>query len=173
MSDLLTLLGLAGGMMLPTLLGLSLKAAVILGVTATVAYTLRRRSASVRHLVWSIGTVAVLALPVLMYTAPAWDTPGTAVLRPLRPGGFDVSVTAVSVSLPAPEPTVTTARSGPAVAPTPIVVPDAAPMVASGQLGEAARLWTRKRDIQDRRSAHLVAARPLGNGNDPGTLDRR
>ena len=78
MSDLLNGLGLAGSMVLPTLLGLALKAALILGLTAAVAYVLRSRSASIRHLVWSVGTVAVLALPVLTYAAPGWDAPGTA-----------------------------------------------------------------------------------------------
>ena len=87
MSDLLAGLGLTGSMMLPALLGLALKATVVLGLTAAVAYALRRRSASVRHLVWSVGTVSVLSLPLLTYAAPTWDTPGTAALRPLAGGG--------------------------------------------------------------------------------------
>ncbi len=133
MSDLLTGLGLAGSMMLPALLGLALKATVVLSLTAAVVYALRRRSASVRHLVWSVGTVAVLALPVLTYAAPAWDTPGTAALRPLAPGGFDISATEAPASPPTPEPTVTAAWSGVAAAPAPTVVPDAAPAVAWGE----------------------------------------
>jgi TonB family protein len=47
------------------------KSAVVLGAAWLAAWTLRRRSAASRHLLWTAASVAVLALPVLMAALPA------------------------------------------------------------------------------------------------------
>jgi TonB family protein len=55
----------------PILASAALKGSAILGAAALVAWSLRRRSAAARHLVWTAAAAALLALPLLMLTLPA------------------------------------------------------------------------------------------------------
>src|SRR4051812_35874051 len=60
---------------LPIVLDAVLKASVILGVTALVAASLRRASASARHFVWTLGLLSALAAPALSVALPRWELP--------------------------------------------------------------------------------------------------
>ncbi len=59
------------------LFDMAIKGAVVLAMTGAVAASMRSASAAMRHLVWSIGMVAVVALPVLAGLLPDW---GVSVL---------------------------------------------------------------------------------------------
>jgi beta-lactamase regulating signal transducer with metallopeptidase domain len=52
-----------------------LKSVVVLGVAALACLAMRRASAAARHLVWSVGVVSVLLLPVLATVLPSWRVP--------------------------------------------------------------------------------------------------
>lgn len=52
-----------------------LKSLVVLAFAAAVSLCLRRRAASVRHLLWFLAIIAVLCLPVFTRFLPAWDKP--------------------------------------------------------------------------------------------------
>jgi beta-lactamase regulating signal transducer with metallopeptidase domain len=58
----------------------ALKSTVALGAAWLLAFLLRRRSASARHLVWTAAAVAVLALPLLSVSLPALRIPVSAAL---------------------------------------------------------------------------------------------
>ena len=49
-----------------------LKATIVFGGAGLVSTLLRRRSAAVRHLVWTLGVVSVLALPAMRSAIPLW-----------------------------------------------------------------------------------------------------
>ncbi|HET9532715.1 MAG TPA: HEAT repeat domain-containing protein [Blastocatellia bacterium] len=55
------------------LFDLAIKGAVILAVAALTSVALRRASAAVRHLVWNLALVSLLALPALSLVLPAWN----------------------------------------------------------------------------------------------------
>jgi beta-lactamase regulating signal transducer with metallopeptidase domain/HEAT repeat protein len=78
-----TNLGLDGAA-LAGLLGWSLKATAALALAALATALLARRSASLRHLVWTAAVAAVLGLPLAALVAPEWRVaPATA------PGAFE------------------------------------------------------------------------------------
>ncbi|HYL83378.1 MAG TPA: M56 family metallopeptidase [Candidatus Angelobacter sp.] len=56
------------------LLGCTVKATILLTLTAITAYALRRRSAAVRHHVWALGILSAMALPLLMVLLPSWHS---------------------------------------------------------------------------------------------------
>ena len=62
-------------MSLPLVLDAIAKASVILALTALVAASLRRASASARHFVWTLGLLSALAAPVLSVALPRWELP--------------------------------------------------------------------------------------------------
>ncbi len=62
--------GFAGG-----LIGISLRATVLLLVAWGVARGLRRSSAAVRHRVWSLAMLGLIALPMVARLGPAWEVP--------------------------------------------------------------------------------------------------
>ncbi|MEW5981848.1 MAG: M56 family metallopeptidase [Acidobacteriota bacterium] len=67
---------LAGGHgWLPILANAVLKATMLLAGAGLLTLALRRRSAAVRHLVWSMALAGSLATPVLMIVLPAWTLP--------------------------------------------------------------------------------------------------
>jgi beta-lactamase regulating signal transducer with metallopeptidase domain len=59
----------------PLVLDAVAKASLILAVTALVAASLRRASASARHLVWTLGLLSALAAPALSAALPKWELP--------------------------------------------------------------------------------------------------
>src|SRR6185312_4984114 len=53
----------------------ALKSTVVLGAAWATALLLRRRSAAVRHLVWSMAFLALITLPFLSLALPALRVP--------------------------------------------------------------------------------------------------
>ncbi len=70
--------GVVAGAWFPFLMDVALKSAVVLLVAFAVTPALRKTSASVRHHIWTLAFVAVLALPVLAATLPSWQVPVAA-----------------------------------------------------------------------------------------------
>lgn len=68
------------------LLATAVRIAIILLIAGVLAFTMRRASAAMRHLVWTLALAATLALPVLTVTVPAWKVP---VLPVASAGGQD------------------------------------------------------------------------------------
>ena len=58
------------------LLQVSAKAALVLVTAAAVCLVLRRASAALRHLVWTLAIVCVLCLPPLSMVVPSWQVGG-------------------------------------------------------------------------------------------------
>lgn len=90
---------------LPLLLHGSLKALLVLLLTAGVAFLLRRRGgAALRHWIWSLGLSGVLLIPVLMVLVPAWSVPiampGSSE-QVEAAAGTDVRATPATGALPA------------------------------------------------------------------------
>src|SRR3954470_21782806 len=69
---------------LPIVVDAVVKASVILGTTALAALVLRRASASARHLVWTLGLVSALGVPVLSLALPRWELPIVTVAARAR-----------------------------------------------------------------------------------------
>jgi beta-lactamase regulating signal transducer with metallopeptidase domain len=61
--------------LLPILLDASVKATIVLALAAAATLALRRRSAALRHLVWTAAIVAVLVLPVVIAIVPRVAVP--------------------------------------------------------------------------------------------------
>jgi TonB family protein len=60
----------------PTLLSeVLIKGTILLLFAAAVALALRSASAATRHLIWTLALSAILVLPVLALTLPAWEVP--------------------------------------------------------------------------------------------------
>src|SRR5690349_1079692 len=51
------------------------KASLVLAITAVLALSLRRSSASARHLLWTLGMIGALAAPALSVVTPRWTVP--------------------------------------------------------------------------------------------------
>src|SRR5438876_4914882 len=64
------------------LMGVAFKGTAIAGVAGLAAWFLRRRSASARHLVWTAAVGALVALPLLSISIPAWRVRGAAAVDP-------------------------------------------------------------------------------------------
>ena len=60
---------------LPLVVDAVAKASVILAVSAAIAASLRRASASARHFVWTLGLLSALAAPALSLALPRWELP--------------------------------------------------------------------------------------------------
>ncbi len=58
------------------LLEVSARGAVVLALTAAVCLALRRASAAVRHLLWTLAIICLLCLPLLSLLLPAWRVRG-------------------------------------------------------------------------------------------------
>src|SRR4051794_28337555 len=68
-----------------TMLAAAAKGTMVLAVASAIAWTLRKRSAAARHLMWTAAAAAVLSLPILSLTLPVLQVP---VLRgPAQPSG--------------------------------------------------------------------------------------
>src|SRR5688572_4405779 len=67
---------------LPLVLDAVAKASFILAVTALVAASLRRASASARHFVWALGLLSALAAPALSIALPRWEVPLVTIATP-------------------------------------------------------------------------------------------
>src|SRR3954453_16332738 len=58
-----------------TMLAAAVKGTTVLAAASLIAWTLRKRSAAARHLVWTAAAAALLALPILTVTLPALRVP--------------------------------------------------------------------------------------------------
>jgi beta-lactamase regulating signal transducer with metallopeptidase domain len=84
-----------GAEWLPLLAELAAKATLILLLAAAASALLWRASAAVRHLVWCVAVIGVLALPVFSVVLPAWELP-------LLPSSQAAAVTPPATILPQP-----------------------------------------------------------------------
>ena len=79
--------------MIPLLLSIALKGALVLLLAALTVRLLKSAPASARHGVWAAAFAALLLLPVLEWAGPTWavgvlpspPATGTAALAPLPP----------------------------------------------------------------------------------------
>ncbi len=49
------------------------KATLLFAAAAAAAFALRRRSAAVRHMIWTLALAGVLVLPILSVALPKWQ----------------------------------------------------------------------------------------------------
>src|SRR6266550_651019 len=87
---------------LPLVLDAIAKASVILAVTALVAASLQRASASARHFVWTLGLLSALAAPALSMALPRWELPIVRVAATVAPTASPAASPAASASPGAP-----------------------------------------------------------------------
>ena len=84
-----------GAEWLPLLAELAAKATLVMLLAAGAAALLWRASAALRHLVWCVGVVGVLALPVFAVVLPAWEVPvlpASAAVSAAPAADFDAKV---------------------------------------------------------------------------------
>jgi TonB family protein len=74
--------------------GVAAKSTVVLTVAWLMALVLRKRSAALRHLIWTAAAVAVLALPALSVWVPAVRVPSIGTLAPGVAAMFETTATA-------------------------------------------------------------------------------
>lgn len=84
--------------------GFLIRVTVVLATGLVLAWLIRKRSAQVRHRLWTATMLLLLLLPALSFWAPQWDVP----LLP-APSGTGVEVEAID--LPAPSPAWTPVSS--------------------------------------------------------------
>ena len=65
--------------------GVAAKSTVVLAVAWLMDWVLRRRSAAVRHLIWTAAAVAVLALPLFSVWVPAVRVPSIGTRAGMPP----------------------------------------------------------------------------------------
>ena len=84
----------------PLLVQLALKGACVLLATWAVTVGMRRASAASRHLVWTLGVIATLALPLVRVVGPSWDVAVPASVPETE--WFAVAATAAEPAPPQP-----------------------------------------------------------------------
>src|SRR5215218_1936641 len=57
------------------------KATVVLACAGGATFLLRRGSAALRHLIWTLGLASALAMPLLTLALPRWELPIVSVPR--------------------------------------------------------------------------------------------
>jgi TonB family protein len=78
--------------------GLALKSTAVLACAWFITMLLRGRSAAWRHLVWTAASAAVLGLPLMSVSLPAWRVPVSSTTA--GPASFEVSGSARALSQP-------------------------------------------------------------------------
>jgi TonB family protein len=76
--------------------GVSVKSTLVLGVAWLIAFALRRRSAAMRHLVWTTAAAALLTLPFFSLWLPALRVPSATSIAPGVAALFESTATARS-----------------------------------------------------------------------------
>ena len=71
------------------------KATIVLGAAAVATAVLRHASAALRHLIWTLGLVGALVMPVLSMALPRWQLPIVTVAAPEAPAIQPAAPTAV------------------------------------------------------------------------------
>lgn len=128
---------------LAALIGLALKAGLVLVATAAVAAAFRRRPAATRHFVWTVGLGATLLLPLLERVVPVVPVP---VVRPALTASAPPRVLPSPSPLPAPLSAPGTAEQGRRpldvpVAPAPSLASRARAALPSSAGGWAVLVW--------------------------------
>jgi beta-lactamase regulating signal transducer with metallopeptidase domain len=95
------------------------KSSVILGFTLFVTMVLRRRSAAIRHTVWTVGLLCSLGLPLFNLVLPAWHVAPIHAVQPSR---------SVIISRPV------AGESGETVVSSPAVVPSTPSTLSPGRM---------------------------------------
>jgi nitrate reductase NapE component len=72
LSSLLERLSAVSPVVLPVLLDAAVKGLALLTLTALATLALRRASAATRHLIWFLGTLGLLIVPILSIALPGW-----------------------------------------------------------------------------------------------------
>jgi TonB family protein len=78
--------------------GVSVKSTLVLGVAWLIAFALRRRSAAMRHLVWTAAAAAVLTVPFFSLWLPALRVPSATTIAPAVAAFFEATATVNSDS---------------------------------------------------------------------------
>ena len=98
----------------PVMLGLALRATVLLSAALALAWLARKGPAGVRHLLWTMTFALLLGLPVLSLLGPSWElpllrSPSSASPQPL-PASAPVDVASDGlITLTAPDPSLPSA----------------------------------------------------------------
>lgn len=98
------------------LINLTLKSTMILALAWLIALALGRRSAAARSLVWTAAFAALLALPLLSVSLPAWSHPYANRILPADSGVTFRTSTTTLENAPTPAPATTTSQSAQAAA---------------------------------------------------------
>lgn len=123
--------------LVPFLVDTVLRTTVLLALAALAAALLRRASASLRHLIWTLGLASALCLPFLFQALPSWQV---AVLPPAahRPS-VSLSLREPGESFRVPD----VATSGVPVSRPPDVIPEASAAAPSLPPASSSRLpWS-------------------------------
>jgi HEAT repeat protein/beta-lactamase regulating signal transducer with metallopeptidase domain len=102
-----------------------IKATIVLACGAAASFFLRRASAALRHLVWTLALCSALALPVLTFALPKWQLPILTVAS--HQPQADSRVDDVSIERAAPERGRHGAAAAPAVMPEQAAADSAVP----------------------------------------------
>lgn len=127
-----------------TLVDAALKGALFLGLAVMLNLALRRASAAVRHLVWSLAFAAVLLTPLLTSVLPRWPVPSLPALVPTSPPTHEEGPPAGAIP-------GTDESPAPAYAPTPEL--EATPSPEPGR----EPVWERPRSNQTSFASNLPA----------------
>lgn len=92
--------------------GFLIRVTVVLATGLVLAWLIRKRSAQVRHRLWTATMLLLLLLPALSFWAPQWDVP----LLP-APSGTGVEVEAIDLTAPFPAWTPVSSASVPETEP--------------------------------------------------------
>src|SRR5262245_27174872 len=100
---------------LALLLETSLKASLILAVATLATFALRRHSAAIRHLVWSVALFSCAALPLISLIMPRWGSgPGISTMTLMTtPSQWTPASTVESNTVQTVSSDVAVARAGP------------------------------------------------------------
>lgn len=74
-AEALAALAVEMGALPAVLIEVALKGTMLLGVAMAAALLLRRSTATMRHMVWSMSLAGLLIVPVLALVLPAWSVP--------------------------------------------------------------------------------------------------
>src|ERR1043165_3175299 len=102
------------------LLILMLKESLVVAIAWCAALLLRRRSSSLRHLVWAAATASFLVLPILTVALPAWRV--RVLPAPKPAAALDVAPRAIPLAPAVSSPQPVRKHDQPVRFPDPILV---------------------------------------------------